>query len=534
MAKILNTILALGCWLLTAGIVANAAPPLRGLQTMKQTDSSVIVPAGNVVTPHLLEGYCRSQAAVGSGLYLQHSGAPRILTILAAFQDVGFTVNYPEQAFYQYLNGEVQENLGNSNHLNLASVRRYYEVCSRGRFSPQFDVVGPVVLPQKMRYYGGSNDKGSDDRFYEFCRDAMNQAKPLVSDWNAYDNDQDGRAELVCIIYAGFRQNQGGADSTLWAKAATENLRVTDDLTITRFNCCAELFHPQYPTHINGTGVFIHELSHCMGLPDLYATSERAYVNNQGMETWSIMDYGLYNRNGYAPCAFTAWEQAVMGWTEMEDVAGMMVEGQWQVDGLLPVIDGGKAYKMVNSDNDRDYIVMENVQRNGLNQYASGHGLLVYHVDYPYASVNMSDNPNNKPGHPSVAVVPAGGTLISSYLRGKGKTYSHDEWLQSLGASVFPGTSDVTTLDDRMALPNYCFYAGSKAKATGLKLSEISESAESGMVHFVVSLDKTSGVAGVMYQEKDHTWYTLDGRRLHSQPSTRGVYIHQGRKVVIR
>ena len=29
-------------------------------------------------------------------------------------------------------------------------------------------------------------------------------------------------------------------------------------------------------------------------------------------------------------------------------------------------------------------------------------------------------------------------------------------------------------------------------------------------------------------------WYTIDGRKLHSQPSQRGIYINKGNKVVIK
>ena len=557
---------AVGCLLLTIGLGVEAAPPLRSI-TMPQADGKLITI--KTMSPAQCAAYdaqcaAMNAQAIGSGTYLQHSGSPRILTILAAFQDVDFTVNTPVQAFEQYLSGDRQVNLGNMNQLNVASVRQYYEICSHGQFSPQFDVVGPVTLPQKMAYYGGSNASGSDDRFYDVCNDALTQAKPLVSDWSIYDNDQDGRIELVCIIFAGYGQNQGGADSTIWAKAAVQNIKVDDKLRVSRFNCCSELFAPakgdtyDYSQYINGTGVFIHEMSHCMGLPDLYATQSRAYVNNQGMETWSVMDYGLYNYNGFAPCPFTAWEQEVMGWTEIEEVEGgrLMVDGEglmaeggrltvegggWKVEGLLPLIEGGKAYKIVNADNDRDYIVMENVQKTGLNRYASGHGLLVYHVNYPSNSVNMTDAPNNNPGRPSVAVVPAGGLLISSYLRGDGKEYSRQEWAASLAACPFPGTKNVSSLTPQMELPNYCFYDGSTAKSTGYMLSDITEDTGAGTVSFSVATDETVGVGTLNAEHgtlNDGTAYDLQGRRIgspfHVQQSLKpGLYIVNGRKIAI-
>lgn len=149
----------------------------------------------------------------------------------------------------------------------------------------------------------------------------------------------------------------------------------------------------------------------------------------------------------------------MMGWTEIEELKPT-ADGPRQIADLLPLVEGGRQYKVVNADNDREYIVMENVQNRGINQYVGGHGLLVYHVDYPYKTINMTDAPNNTAGHPAVAVVPAGGILINSYLRGKNKTYSNNEWKMTVEAAVFPGTENVTSLTNQMQLPNYCFWNG--------------------------------------------------------------------------
>ena len=526
-------LIAISCLQLAFNIGVLAAPPLRVLTPMRLADGSMVMPS-DVTMASAAEGCCASPAMIGVGSYLQHTGSPRILTILAAFQDVGFTVKDPVKAFDQYLNGNKQEDLGNMNHMNVASVRQYFNTCSYGNFTPQFDVVGPLTLPQNMAYYGGKNNKGSDDRFSDFCRDALELAKDIVSDWSTYDNDKDDRIELVCVIFAGYGQNQGGADSSIWAKASYQNIKVNDTQRISRFNCCPELFHPQYPDYINGTGVFIHEFSHCMGLPDLYATTSTAYVNNQGMETFSIMDYGLYNRNGFAPCPYNAWEQEVMGWTKIEELKPT-ADSQQQVSDLLPLIEGGKAYKLVNADNDRDYIVMENIQKRGLNTYSAAHGLLVYHVDYPYNTVNMTDAPNSNPGHPGVAVVPANGTLISSYLRGSGKKYTNEEWKESLSSSVFPGPENVTALTSQMQLPNYCFWNSSKAKETNYMLNSISENEGTGTVSFIVASDNPSSIDDVRWLKPDdsHVVYDLQGRRIQGCLKA-GIYIVDGKKIYVK
>lgn len=462
--------------------------------------------------------------------YLPHKGNVRVLCILAQFQDLSFTVNQPLQAFQQMLNGDVQEDLGNANQLNVASVKKYFETSSQGQFSPQFDVVGPITLPNNMDYYGGENDNGSDDKFGKFCTDALavTQSENLVSDWTPYDNDGDGSVELVCIVYAGCGQNQGGANNTIWAKASYQGRSLDNGMRIAFFNCSCELFHsdPRYAGYINGTGVFIHEMSHCMGLPDLYATQESGKANNQGMESWDIMDYGCYNYNGFAPSLYTAWEQEVMGWINIEPVSDAR-----QFGSLLPLAEGGKAYKIVNPDNENDYIVMENIQQRGLNQRARGHGLLVYHVAYPNDVVNLSDRVNNTTGRPGVACVPASGTLINSYLRGEGKTYTTKQWTESIAASVFPGTKGISSLTDEMQLPNYCFYYGtSDSKPIGFALNGIVEDSETGAVS--VSVETGILLPRAEGKDSDVRVFSPDGKLLPAPQ--RGVNIIDGRTVIVK
>ena len=478
-----------------------------------------------------------------SNKYLPHAGSPRILTILAAYQDIDFIVNEPKLAFDQYLNGDEIVDLGNSNTLQLCSVRKYFNTCSNGLFTPQFDVVGPVKLPQDMAYYGGKEAGGSDDKFYQLCKDAYQAAKDSVADWSLYDFDKDGNVELVCIIFAGYGQNQGGENNTIWAKASRQNIAIDNNMRISFFNCCSELFNPaktatyDYSQYINGTGTFIHEMSHCMGLPDLYQTTGD-YANNQGMESWSIMDYGLYNRNGFAPAPYNAWEREVMGWSLMEPISAPT-----QVNLLKPWEDGGTAYKIVNSSDGNEYIVMENIQKQGLNKYAKGHGLLVYHVAYPYSEINMTDHPNNTVSHPAVAVVPASGVLINTGLAGSNKKYTRAEWTASVASSPFPGDSAVTELTLQQELSNYVFYSGDPL---GVELHNITES--EGCVSFDFVEASASDISTLNVEREtlnDNSYYLLDGRRIAirnatlcsaengQKPTAKGLYIHQGKKIVI-
>ncbi|MDY5183956.1 MAG: peptidase M6, partial [Prevotella sp.] len=108
----------------------------------------------------------REPVTGSSNALFPHTGSPKALVILAQYQDVAFSLADPKKSFDQYLNkseGE-QEDFGASENLNYGSVRQYFMDMSNGQYSPTFDVVGPVTLPNNMEYYGGTNDNATDEK----------------------------------------------------------------------------------------------------------------------------------------------------------------------------------------------------------------------------------------------------------------------------------------------------------------------------------------------------------------------------------
>lgn len=49
-----------------------------------------------------------------------------------------------------------------------------------------------------------------------------------------------------------------------------------------------------------------------------------------------------------------------------------------------------------------------------------------------------------------------------------------------------------------------------------------------------ISFDETTGVRFHLSNGANGTYYTLDGRQLNSKPATKGIYIHNGKKVIIK
>ena len=89
----------------------------------------------------------------------------------------------------------------------------------------------------------------------------------------------------------------------------------------------------------------------------------------------------------------------------------------------------------------------------------------------------------------------------------------------------------------------YLFYNGEFVHNTDGYLAadkvylDLDASAPSGAPRLSLVLDGTTGIDDVCQQqavEGEDRWYTLDGRLLQQRPTAPGLYLNNGRKVVIK
>ncbi len=472
--------------------------------------------------------------------YLVHKGSPRILTILVNFSDSAMTVNEPKKAFDQFFNqlGTIDE-LGNENAKNYSSVRQYFSDMSGGEFTPQFDIYGPVNVPKTMAYYGESPASSSTgEKSTDLVNDALAQIVDSVADASVYDYDGDGLIDCVYIIYAGMGQNNGGGANTVWAKTGAADGSFKG-MKLNWYSMASELSPYRVPTDnstwmITGVGVTCHELSHAMGLPDIYPTVKAAQIDNQEMEYWDLMDGGEYVYNGYSPTAYTAWEKMQMDWP-VSIVTLTATETGIAMDKTTE--KGGVAYKIQNDEEPLEYFLLENIQKVGWNKWLPGHGLLVYHVNEVGNNViNMRTHLNNQAGQPGMAVVPADSVCLSSYIKANSTLYR-----QSQKGDPYPGTSKVTALNDNMGIPNFYWYAGTQApSATNSNYHKVDKAlAKIQEDDGTITFDFINGYATGIKEIKDYQAmdiYTISGQPVGNNTSTLqpGIYVRNGKKFVVK
>lgn len=456
--------------------------------------------------------------------YFPHTGSPKALVILTEFQDTTFTIQDTKNVFTNYLmNEEHFTETRYSQNQNYKGVRGYFKDCSYGKFTPVFDVVGPIKLPKAHAVYGADNDN-----IDLLLTDACNAVDEMVNFAN-YDANNDGIVDLVYVIYAGHSANyKGNKITNIWPKSGT--VYITDKFdgkSIRRYGVSNELKGSDKTSKnnkkINGIGLFCHEFSHTLGLPDIYAyKTDAENQDDQGMEYWDIMDGGTEIRGGHVPASYLAWEREVMGWLDVEKLTT-----DCTINELKSLDNDGKAYKIENPNNSNEYIVLQSIQKGPWNQgwtknsYAQG--LFAYRISYPSDKVNVFDYPNNLKGKPRVIPIPADGKILAAAnAEGNIKIYT-----DQLNGDLYP-YNNINKID------NFKMYDGTTLNKS---IINIVENDVEHYISFEFKNNETTGIQAPSIIERstsDNRIYTLDGRYVGTDASVlpHGIYIQNNKKFV--
>ena len=359
-------------------------------------------------------------------------GEVHSLVILVQFADTKFSTVGSDA--HQFFNNMLNEpGFTYSNGAN-GSARDFYLNSSNGRFQPQFDVIGPVTLPEKYSYYGANKGSSVDNpvRLEEFVREACTLAAPSV-DFSQYDHNQDGFIDNIYFFYAGKGEADSGDGNALWphsayysdiatqAGAAQTSLKL-DGVEVGNYTCSNEINGTLITPQPAGIGTFVHEFGHVLGLADHYDV-------NYGITTFApgsfdTMAQASYNNNGNTPAAFSAYERACLGWLDLT----VLKNGVDTLNVLPDLNDSNKAYVVpVGGTNDQEYFIMENRQQKGWDKFIPGHGMLLWHIDYD-AKAWEKNELNITGTHQRVDIVEADNKLTDNTRAG----------------DPFPGTSNVT------------------------------------------------------------------------------------------
>lgn len=147
----------------------------------------------------------------------------------------------------------------------LRKVNEYFTEISYGKISLNYTILEKsITLPRNMDFYGSPPpNRGWDDdpeRIKQLIVDVLNELLKLNTNINKY--------HTIIIIHAGSNEAYTRNPYDIWSKATAGEARIYIGNEILYISIAII-------SEFDGLNVYVHELLHCFGLPDLYDYEKR-------------------------------------------------------------------------------------------------------------------------------------------------------------------------------------------------------------------------------------------------------------------
>ena len=453
-------------------------------------------------------------------------GNRRQLVVLAAFQDQDFVDGGPAAL-------ETWNRIFNAQNYNegmyVGSVHDYFISQSYGQFNLTFDLVQLTLSDVQHKY----RSTYSDDEFSQYMVDDIVDILGTEDiDWSLYDWDGDTYVDQLLILYAGKGMNDGGGSNTIWPhqwwlsqhmNLDTENkwdyrsyrtVSCGEQTYIIDCYCCVQ----EVAGYSMGStfGVVCHEYSHCFGFPDFY------YGDSKVVGDWDLMDNGNYSGAGFHPCGYSAHERMLMGWLTPIELTDSVT-----ITDIPALCDEPQAYLIRNDDWPNEYYIIENRQQRDWDETLPGSGILIFHIDFDkeiWEGCNEYPNDNQKKRY---SLFPANNNT---------KYRTSADWAYPYIVTDSKGNESV--LNDCLTDTSAPAAVLNNERADGSLLmskpvTHMRVNAQ-GLASFDFMQDKTTAVEIISGKWQDDKYYTLDGRCLSGKPVKSGIYVNDGKKVVVK
>lgn len=211
------------------------------------------------------------------------------------------------------------------------SAADYFAECSYG----QLEMVGEVIDWSTGFSYS---------EFYDF--EQLLGAHDATIDYSQFDGNGDGHVDAVVFIRSGTGEEDSQIPDDIWSYAwgySPNSGPNFDGMYFGRFNTSPEvrpLHDSTFPeifsgeSKLNGIRVFCHELSHNLGIGDLYDYNAKLDHNtydtpnddnDHPIYDWGIMGYygyGHFSNGSWNPSHFCGWSKQWFGWVDPIELVG--------------------------------------------------------------------------------------------------------------------------------------------------------------------------------------------------------------------
>lgn len=371
----------------------------------------------------------------------------RGLVILVNFKDLKFQEENTREEMDSMLNGKNYTYNG-----AYKSVREYFYDQSNGKYHPQFDVVGPVELPNDYAYYGTNNSSGIDQYMGDLILDACVLADTVFDvDFSQYAKQDGKKVDFVFIYFAGVGENYANISSdhcwptqynlTYCSSYINKSQHPNWTKEIVRDGVTVDMF--AYSNEVNpknvreGIGTFCHEFGHVLGLADYYNTNAISSYYDCIPGNWHTMAVGCYNNGGNIPPSYGPFDKFFFGWATPTLLDKEKPSYALPADGETFVYIS-KSGETINPTQYEDTVYyFENRQGQGWDQGIDNkgkgpgicHGMLIWRVVFNKKLWEVN-KVNNVQDCPRISIVPSTGSPT----------------VTDTNTDVYPGSNIVTTV----------------------------------------------------------------------------------------
>ena len=467
---------------------------------------------------------------------LNSIGKPNIPVIMVEFADVSFQPTTTAEKLDSIYNVQGYK----MHNYSRGSVKDYFRAQSYGAFEPNFTVVTKVKLPKNRAYYGGNTSTYKTKNSYEMYMESIRLAIAKGVDFSQYKVDNG--VPLVVLHHAGPGEHdsyEAGSEDYPWAHFS-QSTTVKGGLTFQSYFMGSELMNTYKTTTVikdgvsmtetvrdangyaivdksflEGIGVFCHELSHALGLPDTYATNG---TSNETPDYHDLMDYAQYGYEGYRPFGYSAHQRSMMGWLDLKELTNVLGSYTLAPIGEVALTDAPKGYVIRNSSNPNEYFILENRQPSDYFTSNIGSGMLIYQVNYDRFSW-LGNSVNTDPYNLRYVVIPADnqwqGNKNAKQADYKGDFFPGLQNVTEFSATSTPAMVWKSTVGEYRPLYNI-----NQSSNGNITFNYIGEG-----VNSIHSVEKTP--------DSNEPLWSIDGRKVNSRQIEPGLYIQEGRKIII-
>ena len=201
---------------------------------------------------------------------------------------------------------------------------------------------------------------------------------------------------------------------------------------------------------------------------------------------------------------------------------------------------------------DGSFYAFTNIEKNGSGEYVATMtepGTTTLTANTPYLYMPIATGNVDFSGPYTIPATLTAGSTTSNGWTFKG-TYSTIEWEEAPTGTYGFSAQDINDIYQGEFVkvgqyvrikPMRCYlenesFAGARARGTNRAAKQLPETIKVRLIGAdgtVTGIGTISTKTGEVSFDSE-TWYTLDGKRLNAKPSTKGVYINNGNKVIIK